>query len=203
MLGVAEIDILDLVRQRGKPVRRISPLAGPNDKNRPGSVEYTVGYYGKLPPNASLVTDGVDPGVPADLRDKPEFKEKRAIALSDLEAAVLVTPPDPEWPSGILSVQVHEIRDLTVKKEGRDTKSIAMRGAGKKPKVTSREGEKGQDDEGQADEEAEGLPSSYCEMCVYSSSFAQFPVHCILVKDQDTDKLFRLISRYATQISGR
>lgn len=161
MLGLTEIEIHDLVRERGKPIRRVSPLSGPNDKTRPGSVEYTVGYYGKLPPNPSLATDGMDPGVPPDLRDKPEFKEKRATALNDLEAAVLVTPPDPEWPSGILSVQVHEIRDLAVRKDGRERKSLAMKGVGK----GGREGQKGQDDGGQSEEEAAGLPSSYCEMC--------------------------------------
>ncbi|THH27196.1 hypothetical protein EUX98_g6993 [Antrodiella citrinella] len=167
MLGVAEVSILDLVRQRGKPTRRISPLTGPNTHSRPGSVEYTVGYYGKLPPHTScheVQTDGADPSVPADLRAKPEFKEKRAVALNDLEAAVLMTPPDPQWPSGILSMQVHQIRDLEVRKEGRDIKSIALKGAGKKGVSVGREGEKGQDDVLKAEEEAEGLPSSYCEI---------------------------------------
>ncbi|KAH8101754.1 hypothetical protein BXZ70DRAFT_1071093 [Cristinia sonorae] len=164
MLGVAEIDISDLIHDHGKPIRRISPLIGPSKKERPGSVEYTVGYYGKLLPNQTLMTDGVDPGVPADLRDKPEFKAKQAVALNDLDRAVLVTPPDPEWPSGILSVQIHEIRDLAVRKEGRDVKSIAMKGSGSGKMPRGREGEKGQDDQGQPEEEAEGLPSSYCEI---------------------------------------
>ena len=163
MLGVAEISIVELVRRRGNPVRRVSPLTGPNDKSRPGSVEYTVGYYGKMLPNSALKTDGIDPGIPSDLRDKPEFKEKRSTALNDLEAAVLITPPDPEYPSGILSMQVHEIRDLAVRKEGRERKSLATKGAGKKV-GHGREGEKGQDGEDQPEEEAEGLPSSYCEM---------------------------------------
>lgn len=57
---------------------------------------------------------------------------------------------------------MHEIRELSVKKEGRDKKSVALKGSGKK--VKGREGEKGQDDDGQEDEESEGLPSSYCEM---------------------------------------
>ncbi|KAI0922964.1 hypothetical protein AcV5_009819 [Taiwanofungus camphoratus] len=152
MLGFHEVSIVDLIRQRSKPVRRISPLSSPDSQQRPGSIEYTVGYYGKLPPNPSLSTDGVDPGIPDDLRQKPEFKEARAMALNDLEAAVLVTPPDPEWPSGLLSMQVHEIRDLAIRlgeerKGGKD-----------------REGAKGQDEGEEAHEEAEGLPSSYCTL---------------------------------------
>ncbi|OCH92775.1 hypothetical protein OBBRIDRAFT_864983 [Obba rivulosa] len=145
MLGFEEIDIVDLIRQRAKPVRRVLPLQSPDSQKRPGSLEFTAGYYGKLPPNPSLATDGVDPGIPDDLRDKPEFKEARAVALNDLEAAVLVTPPDPEWPSGVLSVQVHEIRDLTVRKEGK-----------------GKEGEKGQEEGEEIEEEGEGQPSSYC-----------------------------------------
>ncbi|KAI0325709.1 hypothetical protein GY45DRAFT_1339924, partial [Cubamyces sp. BRFM 1775] len=83
------------------------------------------------------------------------FKEARAVALNDLEAAVLVTPPDPEWPSGILSVQVHEIRDLSVKTMGKERKG----GKG-------REGEKGQDEGEETAEEGEGLPSSYCTIAL-------------------------------------
>lgn len=110
MLGFHEIDVVDLIRQRGKPIRRVSPLDSPDSRHRPGNVEYTVGYYGKLPPNAALSTDGADPGIPDDLRKKPEFREARAVALDDLDAAVLTTPPDQEWVSGILSMQVHDIR---------------------------------------------------------------------------------------------
>ncbi|TBU59824.1 hypothetical protein BD310DRAFT_1038272 [Dichomitus squalens] len=151
MMGFVEIDLVDLIRHRGKPVRRVSPLASPDSRNRPGSLEYTVGYYGKLPPNKALTTDGTDPNIPDDLRGKEELKDAKAVALNDIEAAVLVTPPDPEWQSGILSMQVHEIRDLSVKTMGRERKG----GKG-------REGEKGQDTGEETEEEDQGLPSSYC-----------------------------------------
>ncbi|KAI0822359.1 hypothetical protein BC628DRAFT_1364753 [Trametes gibbosa] len=140
MMGFVEIDIVDLIRERGKPTRRVSLLSSPDSKDRPGSLEYTVGYYGKVPPNHALQTDGSDPSLPDDLRQRPEFKNARAVALNDLEAAVLVTPPDPQWPSGLLSMQVHEIRDLAAKTQGKERKG----GKG-------REGEK-----------EKGLPSSYC-----------------------------------------
>ena len=84
-----------------------------------------------------------------------KYHEARAIALNDLEAAVLVTPPDPNWPCGIVSVQVHEIRDLNIKMEGRKTTILGSR---------KDEGEKGQDDQGEEQEEGEHLPSSYCTM---------------------------------------
>ncbi|EKM56734.1 uncharacterized protein PHACADRAFT_207924 [Phanerochaete carnosa HHB-10118-sp] len=154
LLGIAEADIIDLVRHGGQPHRRVAKLGDPHSKHVPGVLEYTVGYYPKRPPTEGLKRDGQDPGIPEDLRDRQEFKNAKEIALNDLEAAVLVTPPDPEWPSGILSVQVHEIRGLGIKKEGREM-NVAKTGG-------SREGEKGQDEEAQEVEEAEGLPSSYC-----------------------------------------
>ena len=156
MMGFVEIDLVDLIRHRGAPVRRISQLSSPDSRDRPGSVEYTIGYYAKRPPTASLRSDGQDPGIPDDLRDKPEFRNAREIALNDLEAAVLVTPPDPAWPSGIVSVQVHEIRGLGIRREGRERNIIKTKSSG--------EGEKGQDEQGQEVEEGEGLPSSYCSM---------------------------------------
>ena len=109
-----------------------------------------------MPPTKSLKNNGDDPGIPKDLQDRPEFQKARQVAMNDLEAAVLVTPPDPEWPSGILSVQVHEIRDLGVKMEGRERNVLKS--------MKSREGEKGQDESGAEQEEAEGQPSSYCIM---------------------------------------
>ncbi|CAL1709607.1 unnamed protein product [Somion occarium] len=154
MLGTAEIEIVDLVRNRGKPVRKVSSLASPDLAHRPGSVEYTVGYYGKIPPPSHLKTDGADPGIPEDLRDKAEFKEARAVALDELESSVLTTPPDPEWPSGILSIQVHEIKDLKVKTENRQSWI----------NLHTQVGGKGQDDSGGSEEEGEGLPSSFCEI---------------------------------------
>ncbi|KAH9916920.1 uncharacterized protein B0H18DRAFT_1214852 [Fomitopsis serialis] len=151
MLGYHEVDVVELVRQRGKPVRRVSTLSSPDSHHRPGNVEYTVGYYGKLLPNAALSTDGVDPGIPDDLRQKPEFKEARAVALDDLEADVLTTPPDQEWVSGILSVQVHEIRYLAVRRGEKSSEGM---------------GAKGQDDSDEAREEGEDLPSSYCTIAL-------------------------------------
>ncbi|KAM5531360.1 hypothetical protein V8D89_006496 [Ganoderma adspersum] len=153
MMGFAEVDLVDLIRHRGTPMRRVSPLSSPDSCDRPGSLEYTVGYYGKLPPNKALSTDGADPSIPDDLRGMEELKDTRSVALNEVEAAVLVTPPDPEWPSGLLSMQVHEIRDLTVRTMGKERKG----GRG-------REGERGQDAGEETAEEDEGLPSSYCTL---------------------------------------
>ena len=78
--------------------------------------------------------------------------------MNDLEAAVLVTPPDPQWPTGILSVQVHEIRGLGIKMEGRERNAFKS--------LKSREGEKGQDQEDGEEEEGEGESGSEEECAV-------------------------------------
>ena len=136
----------------------MSPLTSPDSSERPGFIEYTAGFYNKMPPNKELATDGSDPSIPEDLKKHdPDFQEARAVALNDLEAAVLVTPPDPEWPSGILSVQIHEVRDLKVRSEGRETQILSS---------VKAEGSKGQDDDGEEQEEGTHLPSSYCTMSV-------------------------------------
>jgi hypothetical protein len=134
----------------------VAKLTHPHTKNIPGSIEYTIGYYGKRPPTESIKRNGEDPGIPEDLQQMQEFRNAKEIALNDLEAAVLVTPPDPEWPSGIVSVQLHEIRGLGIKTEGREKNVLKAH--------ESREGQKGQDEDAQEIEEGEGLPSSYCLM---------------------------------------
>jgi Ca2+-dependent lipid-binding protein len=144
MLGVIQIDLIELMQNKGRPQHRTSPFMSPSDpsKRKGGSLTYTVGYYGKLTPNSALRTSGTDPAIPSDdiLRVELAQDERRATALNSLEQAVLCTPPDPEWPAGVVSVMVHEVKDLVARR-------------------TSRAGE--EEDE---QEEGEGLPSAYCTM---------------------------------------
>ena len=139
----------ELIRNKNSALRRTTPFKSPDSEERPGSIEFTVGFYSKAHPNQALSTDGMDPSIPDDLKDEPEFKEDRAVALNSLEESILVTPPDPELPSGILSVQIHEIRGL------------AMRNDRKEDDI----------DEAEEQEEGEHLPSSYCTMYVYHATY--------------------------------
>ncbi|EPQ51591.1 hypothetical protein GLOTRDRAFT_117939 [Gloeophyllum trabeum ATCC 11539] len=180
MMGFVEVDIIDLMREKNTPVRRWTPLASPDDQSRPGEIEYTVGYYSKMAPNTSMKTDGSDPGIPEDLKNEPAFQQARAVALNDLEAAVLCTPPDPAWPSGILSVQVHEIKGLTVKKFGKQNRG--------------KSGEKGQEEGEKEQEEGEGLPSSYAcieinDQLVYSTRVK--PVTATPIFNAGTERFIR------------
>ncbi|OJT09413.1 hypothetical protein TRAPUB_14116 [Trametes pubescens] len=84
-MSYVEIDIVDLNHERGKPTRRICPLTGPDLQDQPGSLEYTFRYCSKFPPNKGLPTDGSDPNLPDDLRERLESKDARAVMLNDLE----------------------------------------------------------------------------------------------------------------------
>jgi hypothetical protein len=68
----------------------------------------------KAPLNRALMKDE-SPNVPKELKDAAGEKaqEKGTIADSKDEADALKTPPDPEIPSGILSVIIHQINNCT------------------------------------------------------------------------------------------
>lgn len=147
VLGVVQVDLLQLMRNGGKVTRRCEELAPPKGKSEGksrGSVEFTVGFFGKRPPNEELRTDGADPGLPREeaLRADLARAETRATALNKLEDAVLHCPPDPAWPCGVVSVYVHGLTDL----------------------VAGRSGKLDEEKEGETDEQGEGLPSAYCTM---------------------------------------
>jgi hypothetical protein len=179
----------DLVHDKNKAHRRIAHLSSPDSRDRPGSVEFTIGYYGKLPPNPKACKDknpdevGRDPGLPKDFDiEDPDSQDNSAIG--DIEKAVLRCPPDDEWVSGIVSIQVHEIRDLgTGRGErvgtkqgdwGSGVKDIAKHAVG-----INQEGEKGSDEQGE-DEEGDELPSSYCTVYVpYYLVLAHYIYHIV------------------------
>jgi hypothetical protein len=56
----------------------------------------------------SLKTDGADPRVPPDLAEDNDFKAHVVKSDTESEATSVYVPPDPEYPSGILSIQIHQ-----------------------------------------------------------------------------------------------
>ncbi|KAA1474408.1 hypothetical protein DENSPDRAFT_905439 [Dentipellis sp. KUC8613] len=167
MMGSCEVDITSLLRSKNTAKRHITPLSTPSSSSHAlGTLEYTVGYFSKRFPNTALRTDGRDPGVPDDIQlDGASTEQDGAMrtTLNGLERAVLVCPPDDVWVSGLVGVQVHEIRELGVGRGGRRG-AEGHRGLAHEVKTKlagGEEGEKGQDEEGEM-EEGEGMPSSYC-----------------------------------------
>ncbi|GAB1526060.1 hypothetical protein RhiTH_009226 [Rhizoctonia solani] len=162
VLGTVDIDIATLIRKKNQSFRSIEPIT-----KGEGSLEFTVGFYEKTDPNPSFraekwkrklpspeETRSNEPVDTSDSTDANGPHDEEIIrpdnALNDLEAAVMTCAPDPDLPSGILSIQVHEMRDLGFKL------NKGTKGRGHGPGSSEEEEE----------EEGDGLPSAYCVVLV-------------------------------------
>ncbi|CEL56149.1 Meiotically up-regulated gene 190 protein OS=Schizosaccharomyces pombe (strain 972 / ATCC 24843) GN=mug190 PE=1 SV=1 [Rhizoctonia solani AG-1 IB] len=165
VLGTVDIDIATLIHRKNQSFRSIEPIT-----KGEGSLEFTVGFYEKAHPNPAFRAekwkrklskpeegesnetskpspDSID--MDGSSEDDEEIIRPDNV-LNDLEAAVMTCAPDPELPSGILSIQVHELRDLGFKL------NKGTKGRGHGPGSSEEEEE----------EEGDGLPSAYCVVLV-------------------------------------
>ncbi|CAE6476050.1 unnamed protein product [Rhizoctonia solani] len=167
VLGTVDIDLATLIHKKNQSFRSIEPVSGGK-----GSLEFTVGFYEKADPNPAFRAEKWKKKLPAPEEgqsnkptnlspdstnaDRPPDDEdiiRPDSALNDLEAAVMTCAPDPELPSGILSIQVHELRDLGFKL------NKGTKGKGHGPESSEEEEE----------EEGDGLPSAYCVVLIYKT----------------------------------
>jgi hypothetical protein len=127
-----------------------------------GKLKWRVGFFEKAELNRALMKKVEEDEKKSEARgdDKTkqhleeEAKDKATTSVDNAEEVdALRTPPDPKYPSGILSLHVHHIVGL----ERRDVEKGVM---GKE-----REGTQGQDISASG-ETPEHLPSGYCEMIV-------------------------------------
>lgn len=110
-----------------------------------------MGYFGKPQFRPALRTHGKDVNLPDQLRDHQALQDDKGSLDNATEDAVVHTPPDPLWPSGICSVVVHQIVNLELqnmkgsngKRKGREYEPAAEAGENK-------------------EEEHKKLPTSYC-----------------------------------------
>ncbi|GAO50106.1 hypothetical protein SAICODRAFT_18057 [Saitoella complicata NRRL Y-17804] len=155
MLGRCEVDVQELMRHPGKYEKRVDTLEGfdKGSKMR-GKIHWSVGYFKKSKFSDEQRTDGEDQRLPPELRSLPEFKAQRGIADSNVEADALVCVPDPSQPSGILSIQIHQIVGLEVQN---------ITGSyGKKNPFQA--GQKAGELSGQQAEDTKQAPSAYCNI---------------------------------------
>lgn len=155
-----------MIKNKNESRRSVEKIGGEK-----GSLEFTVGFYEKVDPNPAYRAakwrkprpqdseqqqdENRPPGLSPDATngDRPADDDeiiRPDDALNDIEAAVITCAPDPNFPSGILSIQVHELRDIGFKL----TKGTKNKGRGPG------------DDEEEQDEEGDGLPSAYCVVLV-------------------------------------
>ncbi|PHH63112.1 hypothetical protein CDD81_6263 [Ophiocordyceps australis] len=157
VVGKVELSIQKLIQHPGKMFPQISKLRGVNaDSSMPGQLHWEVGFFGKTQFRKALRTKGQDLKLPKELADKPEFQDDRGTIDTKDEDDVVHTPPDPLWPSGILSIVVHQIVGL-------ELANIKGSDGNRKGK----EYEPARPEAGEVKEEqSRKLPSSYCTILV-------------------------------------
>lgn len=154
VVGKVELSLQKLIQHPGKMYPQVSQLRGLKaESNMPGELHWEVGFFGKTQFRAALRTDGKDVNLPKELRDKKELQDDKGALDNAEEDAVVHTPPDPLWPSGILSVVVHQIVNL----ELANTKGSegGKRKGGKEYEPARDAGEI-------KEESSKRLPSAYC-----------------------------------------
>ncbi|GAA6059867.1 hypothetical protein JCM10212_007072 [Sporobolomyces blumeae] len=154
LVGRTNVAVTDLMLKPNEMHRRTDNLMGFEDADSmAGTLTWSVGYFEKAKLNPALKkTKGIDHSLPKELQDKPELKVEENAVDTPEEADVSRTPPDPQYPAGILSVFIHNI--LSLERQN-------LKGASGK----SREGEAGQDTDDPSEQD-HNLPSAYCEVIV-------------------------------------
>ncbi|KAJ9649386.1 hypothetical protein H2199_000161 [Coniosporium tulheliwenetii] len=152
IVGKIELSMQKMIQHPGKMYPQMSKLAGMHaDSEMPGELRWEVGYFGKPKFRPALRTDGKNRSLPAELQDKPEFQDETGVQNTEDDDAVMHTPPDPLWPSGICSVIVHQIVNLEYENiKGSDGNRNGREYEPAKPygEITA--------------EESKELPTSYC-----------------------------------------
>ncbi|MCJ1313286.1 hypothetical protein MMC25_006963 [Agyrium rufum] len=152
IVGKIELSMQKMIQHPGKMYPQVSKLAGMEaDSEMPGELHWEVGYFGKPKFRPALRTDGKDRTLPKELQDKGELQDEKGTATDSTEDAVQYTPPDPLWPSGIVSIVVHQIVNL-------ELENIQ----GSEGNRKGREYEPAKPAGENTEEESKKLPSSYC-----------------------------------------
>ncbi|KAL8811803.1 MAG: hypothetical protein Q9223_004873 [Gallowayella weberi] len=152
IVGKIELSMQKMIQHPGRMYPHVSKLRGMEaDSEMPGELHWEVGFFGKPQFRPALRTDGKDPSLPKQLKDKEEFQDEKGTLDTEEKDAVAHTPPDPLWPSGVCSIIIHQIVNL-------ELENIQ----GSEGNRKGREYEPAKPAGENTDEESKKLPSSYC-----------------------------------------
>lgn len=113
IVGKVELSMQKMIQHPGKMYPQVSKLAGMDaDSEMPGELHWEVGYFGKPKFRPALRTDGKNRALPDELKDDPSLQDEKGVINSEEDDAVMHTPPDPLWPSGVCSIVIHQIVNL-------------------------------------------------------------------------------------------
>ena len=154
IVGKVELPIREMLQHPGQMYPQVSKLQGLSEgSDMPGELHWEVGFFGKPKLRPELRTDGKKKDLPEHLKDVPEFQDDKGTIATEEEDAVTRTPPDPLWPSGIVSIVVHQIVNLQVA----DIRGSAGNRRGREYEPARGYGEN-------TEEQGGNLPSSYCKI---------------------------------------
>ncbi|KAI5799888.1 hypothetical protein EDC01DRAFT_648048 [Geopyxis carbonaria] len=156
-VGKVEIPIQDLMIESGKMHKQVSKLKGEEaNSDMPGELHWSVGFFGKAQFRPALRTSGKDVNLPDALKDEPALQDDKGSLDTEKEDATMHTPPDPLFPSGIVSVVVHQIVNLEIRDQ---SGTYGSRKNGKEYSPGMKTGEN-------KEEEGGKLPSAYCTVAL-------------------------------------
>jgi len=152
IVGKIELSMQKMIQHPGKMYPQVSKLAGMDaGSEMPGELHWEVGYFGKPKFRKELRTDGKNKALPDQLKNDERLQDDKGVINSEEDDAVMHTPPDPLWPSGVCSIIVHQIVNLELEN---------IKGSNGNRKGREYEPAKPY---GEAKEETGGdLPTSYC-----------------------------------------
>ncbi|KAL4788160.1 hypothetical protein BJX76DRAFT_198981 [Aspergillus varians] len=154
IVGKVELPIREMIQHPCRMYQHVSSLQGLNEGSEmPGELHWEVGFFGKPKLRNELRTDGKIKDLPENLKSNPSFEDEKGIITTEEEIAVTHTPPDPLWPSGILSIVVHQIVNLQLE----NIKGSNGNRKGREYEPAKPSGEN-------TEEQGEDLPTSYCKI---------------------------------------
>ncbi|KAJ5783312.1 uncharacterized protein N7518_008989 [Penicillium psychrosexuale] len=152
IVGKVELPIREMLQHPSQMYPQVSKLQGMDQGSEmPGELHWEVGYFGKPKLRPELRTDGQKKDLPENLRGDPTFEDEKGAIKNEEEDAIMHTPPDPIWPSGIVHIVVHQIVNLQLA----NIKGSDGNRKGKEYEPAKPYGEN-------TEEEGEDLPTSYC-----------------------------------------
>ena len=170
-LGRVEVELRDLMhnsKTKGKMLDREDRLMGDDEKEKmPGTLKWSVGYFAKTRiTDEQLAQQSAEPDIKSKedlkrsvdeiaerkLRESTEHDESKEIDQQKVndykqreDNLIISSPPSKDHPSGVLSIQIHNITGLELERLRKNR--------------SQDDTEADKEDEG---EEAGDLPSSYC-----------------------------------------
>ncbi|KAJ5646527.1 hypothetical protein N7490_002899 [Penicillium lividum] len=154
IVGKVELPIREMLQHPGRMYPQVSKLQGLDEGSEmPGQLHWEVGYFGKPKLRPELRTDGKKKDLPENLKGNPTFEDDKGTINNEEEDAVVHTPPDPIWPSGIVHIVVHQIVNLQLA----NIKGSDGNRKGKEYEPAKPSGEN-------TEEQGDNLPTSYCKI---------------------------------------